>query len=102
LEDFPGTVLQTLSGQVPGSLRRGFPLRDAKPPWSEGLRVEPDVRVETQETLSLGEDRTVLAVMPRYDYARRHFSHQLLLPANLDVESIQRSGPEPLDGVEGA
>ena len=32
--------------------------------------VEPDVRVETQDTLSLGEDRTVLAANASVDITR--------------------------------
>ena len=32
--------------------------------------VEPDVRVETQDTLSLGEDRTVLAANATVDITR--------------------------------
>ena len=40
--------------------------------------VEPDVRVETQDTLSLGEDRTVLAVnRDGQHHARGNFQIEL-------------------------
>src|SRR6185436_9109026 len=63
LEDFPRLVLQPLAAQVPWlTLRRGFHYADASGALTlKASAVEPDVRVETQETLSLGEDRTVLA-----------------------------------------
>ena len=49
--------------QIPGlTLRRAFRYSDTKRDgFVKASPVEPDVRVETQDTLSLGEDRTVLA-----------------------------------------
>ncbi len=63
LEDFPASVLNPLRAQITGlTLRRAFRYADAKGTVAlKASPVEPDVRVETQETLSLGEDRTVLA-----------------------------------------
>ena len=50
---------------------------------------EPDVRVETHETLSLGEDRTVLAANVGLAVTRAGiFRISFVLPGGLDVESI--------------
>jgi hypothetical protein len=54
--------------------------------------VEPDVRVEMQDTLSLGEDRTVLAANAAVEITRAGiFRLSFPLPAGFDVETI--SGP---------
>ena len=54
--------------------------------------MEPDVRVETQDTLSLGEDRTVLASTATVDITRAGiFRLSFVTPPGFDVESI--SGP---------
>ena len=54
--------------------------------------VEPDVRVETRDTLSLGEDRTVLAVNAAADITRAGiFRLSFLMPAGFDVDSISGS-----------
>jgi hypothetical protein len=51
--------------------------------------VEPDVRVETQDTLSLGEDRTVLASTASVAITRAGiFKLSFVMPAGFDVESI--------------
>ena len=62
LEDFPMNVLQPFAAQNPGlTLRRAFRYSDTKATASlKASPVEPDVRVETQDTVSIGEDRTVL------------------------------------------
>jgi hypothetical protein len=91
LEDFPSAVLQPLQTQIGGlTLRRAF--RYADPQGTITMKaspVEPDVRVETQETLSLGEDRTLLAVNAAVLVTRAGiFRVSFLLPAGLDVESI--------------
>ncbi len=94
LEDFPDTVAPSLPAQIPGlTVRRAFRYADTKAMASlKASAVEPDVRVETQETLSLGEDRTVLAANATVDITRAGiFRLSFLLPAGLDVESI--SGP---------
>jgi hypothetical protein len=94
LEDFPGAVLQTLQAQMPGlTLRRAFRYSDTKATASlKASAVEPDVRVETQDTLSLGEDRMVLAANATVDITRAGiFRLSFVLPSGLDVESI--SGP---------
>src|SRR5262249_52972029 len=63
LEDFPGVVAQPLAVQIPGlTVRRAYSYKDPKLSASmKASAVEPDVVVETQSTLSLGEDRVVLA-----------------------------------------
>lgn len=91
LEDFPAPVLNPLRAQIAGiTLRRAFRYADAK--GEIGIKasaVEPDVRVETQETLSLSEDRTLLAANVSVAVTRAGiFRLSFLLATNLDVESI--------------
>jgi hypothetical protein len=91
LEDFPTNALQPLRGQIAGlTLRRAFRYADAKATVVlKASPVEPDIRVETQETLSLGEDRTVLAANVGLAVMRAGiFRISFVLPAGLDVESI--------------
>lgn len=94
LEDFPGTLSASLPAQFPGlTVRRAFRYSDVKATASiKASSVEPDVRVETQDTLSLAEDRLVLASNPTVDITRAGiFRLSFILPTGLDVESI--SGP---------
>lgn len=94
LEDFPGGVLVALQSQVPGlTVRRAFRYSDAGAKLDlRASPVEPDVRVESQQTLSLAEDRTVLAVNAVVDITRAGiFRLSFALPAGLDVETI--AGP---------
>ena len=91
LEDFPGDAVAALQGQISDlTLRRAFRYSDTNA--SVALRaaaVEPDVRVETDDTLSLGEDRTVLADNFTVDITRAGiFELSFLMPAGFDVESI--------------
>jgi hypothetical protein len=91
LEDFPAGVLEPLRSQIAGlTLRRAFRQGEAHGTvLLKASAVEPDVRVETQETLSLGEDRTVLAVNAGVAVTRAGiFRLSFLLPAGLDVEAI--------------
>jgi hypothetical protein len=91
LEDFPAAVLQPLRAQIAGlTLRRAFRYADAKGTVAlKASPVEPDVRVETQETLSVGEDRTLLAVNASLLVTRAGiFRVSFVLPTGLDVESI--------------
>src|SRR5204862_4536405 len=81
----------TLQSQVTGlALRRGF--RYSRPEGSLALKasaVEPDVRVESQATVSLGEDRTVLAANLAVTITRAGiFRLSFQLPIGFDVESI--------------
>jgi hypothetical protein len=94
LEDFPAPVAFALHDQVAGlTVRRAFRYADTSATASlKASAVEPDVRVETQDTLSLGEDRTVLASSITADITRAGiFRLSFLMPAGFDVESI--SGP---------
>jgi hypothetical protein len=91
LEDFPTTVLLPLQQQIAGlTVRRAY--RYAKPDGvvvMKAAAVEPDVRVESQETLSLGEDRTVLAANLAVTITRAGiFKLSFLLPGGLDVEAV--------------
>jgi hypothetical protein len=91
LEDFPAAVTQTLAGQFPGlTVRRAFRYSDpAATALVKASPVEPEVRVETQATLSLGEDRTVLAATAAVSIARAGiFRLSFLLPEGFEVESI--------------
>jgi len=91
LEDFSGNVAQPLAAQFPGlTVRRAF--RYASAVASARLKaspVEPDVRVETRDTLSLGEDRTLLATTAQVAITRAGiFKLSFVLPAGFDVESM--------------
>src|SRR5262249_29954367 len=77
LEDFPGDVLSGLQANVAGlTVRRAFRYSDRDSTISLKVSaVEPDVRVETQSTVSLGEDRTVLAATATVDITRAGIFH---------------------------
>src|SRR6185295_14055104 len=84
LEDFPGEVAQPLAEQIPClTVRRAFRYADIKATASlKASPVEPDVRVDLQNTLSLGEDRTVLAANATVDITRAGiFRLSFVLPA---------------------
>ncbi len=104
LEDFPDTVAQPLAAQFPGlTVRHAF--RYSDPQAAAILKasaVEPDVRVETQDTLSLGEDRTVLATTADVAITRAGiFKLSFVMPAGFDVESISGAvALRPLDRIE--
>ncbi len=91
LEDYPANVVPALQAQIPGlTLRRAFRYSDIKAAASlKASAVEPDVRVETQDTVSLGEDRTVLAADATVNITRAGiFRLSFVMPAGYDVESI--------------
>jgi hypothetical protein len=91
LEDFPPAPLQALRPQVAGlTLRRACRYTGTEGTLTlQAAAVEPDVRVETQETLSLGEDRTVLADNLSVEITRAGiFRLTFVLPAGLEVETI--------------
>jgi len=94
LEDFPGYAASVLQGRIPGLMvRRAFRYTDRVAQIQlTASAVEPDVRVETQDTLSLGEDRVVVAVNATVAITRAGiFRLSFPLPEGFDVESI--SGP---------
>ncbi len=91
LEDFPAGITTVLQAQFPGlTVRRAYRYGDSHAVASvKASAVEPDVRVETQDTVSLGEDRTVLASKATVDITRAGiFRLSFLTPAGFDVESI--------------
>lgn len=90
LEDFPG-IAPVLAGQIPGlTVRRAFRYADVKTKATiKASVVEPDVRVQSQDTLSLGEDRALLASNVNVEITRAGiFGLSFVLPAGMDVESI--------------
>jgi hypothetical protein len=94
LEDFPPSALAPLTGQTSSlTLRRAY--RYPNSGVQAVLKVsavEPDLRIESQQTLSLGDDRIVLAANLSTTVTRAGiFRLSFALPAGLDVESI--SGP---------
>jgi hypothetical protein len=91
LEDFPGDAVTALQGQIPGlTLRRAFRYSDTNASLTmRAAAVEPDVRVVSDDTLSLGEDRTVLADNFSVDITRAGiFELSFLMPPGFDVETI--------------
>jgi hypothetical protein len=91
LEDFPAPLVQRFATQFPGiTLRRAW--RYSEPTANaivSASAVEPDVRVESSQTLSLGEDRAVLAATLNAEITRAGiFRLSFVLPNGLDVESI--------------
>jgi hypothetical protein len=92
LEDFPAAAFaQIFAAQTPGlTVRRAFRYADTRATASlKASAVEPDVRVEIQNTISLGEDRTVLAANANVEITRAGiFRLSFLLPQGYDVESI--------------
>ena len=91
LEDFPGNLASLLTAQIPGlTVHRAFRYADAKATAAvKASAVEPDVRVESQDTLSLGEDRILLATDATVEITRAGiFRLSFGLPAGMDVESI--------------
>jgi len=94
LEDFSSDVIPALQNEIPSlTLRQAFRYSDAKAvAVVKASAVEPDVRVDTQNTLSLGEDRTVLAVDATVNITRAGiFRVSFVMPPGYDVESISGS-----------
>jgi hypothetical protein len=91
LEDFSAEAVPALQSEIPGlTLHRAFRYSDTNASLSlHAVAVEPDVRVETDDTLSLGEDRTVLADNFTADITRAGiFELSFVMPAGFDIESI--------------
>ena len=96
LEDFAtGWVPAAFAARFPGlAVRRAFRAGDPRGTLKlQASAVEPDVRVETQDTLSLGEDRTVLAANWTVDITRAGiFSLSFALPGGFEVEAVGGNG----------
>jgi hypothetical protein len=91
LDDFPSDIVQPFSAQFPGlTVRRAFHYLDGQgTALLSASAVQPDVRVVTQDTLSLGEDRTVLASTVDVNIKRAGiFKLSFVMPSGFDVESI--------------
>jgi len=91
LEDFFSWLVQRVQAQSPGlTLRRAYRYADANAAVViAASAVEPDVRVESQQTLSMGEDRTLLAANLSVEITRAGiFRLSFVLPTGLEVESI--------------
>ena len=91
LEDFPTYAVSAFRSQIPGlALRRAFRYSDATATLSlKASAVEPDVRIETTDTLSLGEDHTTLAENLTADIRKAGiFSLSFVMPRGFDVDSI--------------
>jgi hypothetical protein len=91
VEDFPAALVADAGQQVAGlTLRRAFRYAELSAQLTlVASAVAPDVRVETQETLSLGEDRVVLASQLAVQIARAGlFKLSFPLPRDYEVESL--------------
>jgi hypothetical protein len=94
LEDFPSETVRLMAAPIPGlTVRRAYRFTAVKSmAMVKASAVEPDVRVETQDTLSLGEDRIVLASSATVDITRAGiFRLSFIMPDGFDVDSI--TGP---------
>lgn len=91
VEDFPIQAVVPLQSQIAGlTVRRAYRYSSAEQALTLAASpVEPDIRVETQDTLSLGEDRTVLASTMEVAITRAGiFRLSFRLPNGFDVDSI--------------
>ncbi len=91
LEDFPAAALEPLAAQTPDlAVRRAFRYANAEAALRlRAAPVEPEVRVESQQTLSLGEDRVLLAATWTVDITRAGiFRLSFPLPPGLEVETL--------------
>ena len=93
LEDFPAALVANEQKRITGlTLRRAFRysnlIKDETLKLSASA-VQPDIRVGSSQTLSLGEDRTVLSVRLNANITRAGvFKLSFVMPENLDVDSI--------------
>ncbi len=94
IEDFPMDPLSSLGvASRHLSLRRAFRFSDPSATLEfEALAIEPLVRSSVRQTLSLGEDQTVLATDLEATISRSGvFSLSFLLPNQFEVETITGS-----------
>ena len=91
LEDFPVVMTRSVQGEFAGlTVRRAYRYSGR----AEGLTlkasaVQPDIRVTTNQRLSLGEDRSVLLVNLAAQITRAGvFKLSFTLPTGLEIESI--------------
>lgn len=91
LEDFPADHVQSLAylGRVP-QLRRAYRWDAAGGALEiQALAVQPDIRSTTKQTVSLGEDRVLIALELQAEINRTGvFKLSLAIPESYDVESV--------------
>ncbi len=91
LDDFPAGLVRVAAPQGnPYTVRRAYHY-GAEPPSlkAEALAVEPDVRVDSLQRLSLGEDRVLLAAHLNVAITRAGiFKLSFALPAGFELESL--------------
>ncbi|MGC8743060.1 MAG: hypothetical protein ACP5T0_04180 [Verrucomicrobiia bacterium] len=91
LEDFPQSLVNEMVKNVAGlTLRRAFRYSEPKAAITISVSaVQPDIRAESQETISLGEDRSLLASQLKFTVTRAGiFKVSFILPQEYEVESI--------------
>lgn len=91
LEDFPRELVDRTSKRMPElTLRRAFRQEGGLPgPVIRAAAVEADIRADLQQTVSLAEDRTLLAANLMLNILRAGiFKFSFPLPQSLEVESI--------------
>ncbi|MGB0578858.1 MAG: hypothetical protein ACPGVU_04060 [Limisphaerales bacterium] len=105
LEDFPAALVGNEQKRIAGlTLRRAF--RYSNLIQGETIKlsasaVQPDIRVGSSQTLSLGEDRTVLSVRLNANITRAGvFKLSFVMPENLDVDSITGSALSHWTGLK--
>lgn len=95
LEDFSSNLYRVASQVMNGNpiMRRAFRYGEGDPVLVLSAdAVSPDVRLITRQTLSIGEDRTVLGVECQVDISRAGiFRLRFPLPDSMDVESVTGS-----------
>ena len=95
LEDFSSNLYRAARQIMNGNpiMRRAFRYGEGNPAVVVSAdAVSPDVRLVTRQTLSIGEDRTVLGVDCQIDISRAGiFRLRFPLPASMDVESVTGS-----------
>jgi hypothetical protein len=94
-EDFSSNLYRAASQIMNGNpiMRRAFRYGEGHPMVVVSAdAVSPDLRLVTRQTLSIGEDRTVLGVDCQIDISRAGiFRLRFPLPVSMDVESVNGS-----------
>jgi hypothetical protein len=91
LQDFPAAMIADETARVAGlALRRAYRYSDSETEFTiAASAVQPDIRVVGMQTLSLGEDRAVLAANLNVTITRAGvFKLSFAMPENMDVDSI--------------
>jgi hypothetical protein len=94
LEDFPADAISALGEKSPDlTVWRAFRYLDTNAVLQlAASAVQPDVHVVAEDTLSIGEDRTLLAVNLWADITRAGvFNLTFVMPAGYDIESLSGS-----------